>query len=307
MDERQAISLGELPQRDGVELIDLAGVDALWPMPVALWNAPRGFDTRSRPDHQPCHVIAFRLSGALVQRVGEQALRPERLRPNGFSVHPAHCELRFVAPSAIRFAHIYVPEMFLRHVAGSAAISLEADRLVGDQRVMYEDSELTAAIDAYVHRAFDRSDLPTRLEMESRANLIAIRFLQRHLARPIEISFGRKGSELAPWQVQKITRHLEEHLDRNVSLEELSSLIGLSPEHVCRAFKRATGLPPQRWVIRKRMEIACRLLTETEASLTAIAQDVGYAGQSAFGAIFRSVMGIAPGEYRRTSRPATQS
>lgn len=307
MDGTQEISTLELPRRDGVELMDLAGVDAFWPMPVALWNAPKGFDTRARPDHQPCHVIALRLSGSLVQRVGEQALRPERLRPNGFSVHPAHRELRFVAPSAIRFAHLYVPEAFLRHIAGSAAISLDEDRLVGDQRVMYEDAELTAAIEAYVRRAFDRSDSPTRLEMESRANLIAIRFLQRHLARPAEISIARKGSELAPWQVQKISRLLEENLDRNVSLEELSCLVGLSPEHVCRAFRRATGLPPQRWAIRKRMEIACRLLNETEASLTAIAQDVGYAGQSAFGAVFRSAIGVSPGQYRRASRRSAVS
>lgn len=307
MNGRQEISSLELPQRDGVDLMDLAGVEASWPMPVALWNAPKGFDTRSRPDHQPCHVIAFRLSGSLVQRVGEQALRPEKLRPNGFSVHPAHRELRFVAPAAIRFAHIYVPEAFLHHVAGSVAMPLDEDRLVGDQRVMYEDAELTSAIGAYVRRAFDRSDAPTRLEMESRANLIAIRFLQRHTARPLQITVSKQGSELAPWQVQKISRLLEENLDRNVSLEELSTLVGLSPEHVCRAFRRATGLPPQRWAIRKRMETACRLLTETEASLTAIAQDVGYAGQSAFGAIFRSAMGVSPGQFRRASRASDSS
>ncbi|CAH1657464.1 Helix-turn-helix transcriptional regulator [Hyphomicrobiales bacterium] len=292
------ISARELPQRDGVELIDMAGVDALWPMPVALWNAPKGFDTRARPDHRPCHVIAFRLAGSLVQRIGEQSLRPERLRPNGFSVHPAHCELRFVAPSAIRFAHIYVPEAFLSHIAGNVSVSLASERLVGDQRVMYEDAELTAAIEAYVNRAFDRTDLPTRLEMESRANLIAIRFLQRHLPHP----FAKKGTELAPWQVQKVSRYLEDNLDRNVTLTELSSLIDLSPEHVCRAFKRATGLPPQRWAIRKRMEAACRLLAETDTSLTSIAQEVGYAGQSAFGTVFRNALGVSPGQYRRNSR-----
>lgn len=294
------IGRGELPRREGVELIDVAGIDASWPMPVALWNAPKGFDTRSRPDQQPCHVIALRLSGSLVQRVGAASSHPEKLRPNGFSVHPAHCELRFVAPAAIRFAHMYVSEAFFRDVAGIASLTHDDSRL--NKRVMYEDSELGDAIQLYVRRAFDRSDPPTRLEMESRANLIAIRFLQRYVHGLATGSNKKPGSALAPWQTRRICRHLEESLDRTVSLSELSSLLGVSSEHICRAFKQAMGVPPQQWAIQKRMEIACRLLTETDASLTSIAQDVGYTGQSAFGVTFRNIVGLSPGQYRRAAR-----
>lgn len=295
------ISFDELPTREGVELLDLAGVDSSWPVPVALWNAPKGFDTRGHPDNQPCHVIAFRLSGGLVQRIDEQAGRPERLRPNGFSVHPAHHALRFVAPSAIRFAHLYKSETFFRKVSSMASSSpAEMGRIIRTDRVMYEDPEITDAINLYVQRAFERGDRPSKFEMESRANLIALRLLQRHWSGREEVRPA--GGEMAPWQVRRICSHLEQNLGKAVSLEELAKLVDLSIEHMCRAFRRATGVPPLRWQTQKRMEEARRLLVQTDASLTSIAQEVGYAGQSAFGAVFRTIVGLSPGQYRRTAR-----
>ncbi len=293
------ISVDELPKREGVELLDLAGMDSSWPVPVALWNAPRGFDTRGHPDQQPCHVIALRLSGGLVQRVDDEAGRRERLRPNGFSVHPAHQELRFVAPSAIRFAHLYVSDSFFRHISSAMSSSSEVDRIFRPDRVMYEDREITEAINLYVRRAFETKDRASKFEMENRANLIALRLLQRNWSEIRE----QAGGEMAPWQVRRICSHLEQNLDRAVSLEELSELVDLSVEHMCRAFRRATGVPPLRWHIGKRMEAARALLIETDASLTSIAQEVGYGGQSAFGAVFRAVVGLSPGRYRRVGRP----
>jgi AraC family transcriptional regulator len=57
---------------------------------------------------------------------------------------------------------------------------------------------------------------------------------------------------------------------------------------------------------REPMETACSLLAKTDASLTSIAQEVGYAGQSAFGAVFRTMIGLPPGQYRRTARGGTE-
>lgn len=279
--------------------MDSAGIGSSWPISVAMWDAPNGFNTSARPDQQPCHVIALRLSGSLVQRLGPDAGRPERLRPQGFSIHPACQELRFVASSAIRFAHLYVSDPFLRDVSGAAApAGAETGSLVRNDRVMYVDPEMSGQLDAYIRRAFERGDPPSKLEMESRANLIALRLLRYRALQEEKPA----GSELAPWQVRRVCTHLEANIDRPVRLEELADLFGLSKEHLCRAFHKATGKPPGQWQLQRRMEIACRLLTSSEATLTSIAQDVGYTGQSAFGNAFRDVIGVSPGQYRRTMR-----
>lgn len=293
------VSLNELSKREGVDLVDVAGINASWPMPVAIWNAPHGFDTSAQPDYQPCCVIALRLSGSLVQRVASGSAKRERLRPRGFSVHPPRRDLRFVAPSAIRFAHIYVSEAFLRNIAGQAAYPTPDEGDLGENdRVMYEDSEMMLNLESYVRRAFEATDRPTKFEMESRANLIALRLLQHSLGLRRDDPISVKG-ELAPWQVRRVCTYLEENFDRVVRLEELADLLGVSKEHLCRGFHRATGKPPVQWQLSKRMEAACRLLSTTQASLTSIAQDVGYAGQSSFGNAFRDIIGMTPCEYRR--------
>jgi two-component system response regulator YesN len=50
------------------------------------------------------------------------------------------------------------------------------------------------------------------------------------------------------------------------------------------------------------MEAAKRLLTETELSVGAIAERVGYARQSHFGAVFQKLLGLTPKAYRRRSQ-----
>lgn len=299
----RTISEEELPRRDGVELLTLAGLDSRWSMPVALWHAPHGFDTRARPDNQPCNIIAVRLSGSLVQRIGPHPGRRERLRPDGFSVHPACSELRFLAPSKIRFAHIYVADDFLRRIFRE--VSPERDqhaRFVREDRVMYEDAVLSSQISAYVTRAFDTLDPPAALEMESRANLIAIHFLNKHAPCRMDQRACEAKGRLADWQVQRVCSFMEANLNRNVDLTECSRLIGISNEHFCRAFRRTLNVPPHRWFSLKRMQHARRLLSETDASLTLIAQELGYTGQSAFGAAFRNAAEMTPQQYRRQSR-----
>jgi AraC family transcriptional regulator len=296
------ISIDEIPKRDGVQLVRHAGLTNDWPIPVAVWDAPSGFNTDIRPDHQPCHVIALRLSGSLVERLTTGASARERLRPQGFSVHPPRRELRFVAPSAIRFAHFYVKDAFFEKVAGASPLTTH-EGVPQSDRVMFEDAEMLSNIKAYLDRAFDTEFRATKFEMESRANLIAIRFL-RHLdemrARQPQIR-----NTLAPWQIQRICTHLTDNMHRTVPLDEIALMLGMTKEHLCRAFHKATGVPPMKWQARKRIELACDLLRETDASLTAIAQEVGYVGQSSFGNAFRDIVGVTPSIYRLQARQAT--
>jgi AraC family transcriptional regulator len=113
--------------------------------------------------------------------------------------------------------------------------------------------------------------------------------------------YGTVGG-LPDWQLRRVCSFMEANLNRNVSMAECSGLIGISNEHFCRAFRRTSNMPPHRWFLLKRMERARRMLSETDASLTSIAQELGYTGQSAFGAAFRKAVGQTPRQYRQQLR-----
>ena len=286
--------------RDGVELTNVAGVETSWSVPVALWHAPRGFDTSVRPDNQPHNTIAVRLTGSLVQRVEPGRVPLEKLSPDGFSVHPACHDLRFVARSEIRFAHLYLSEVYLRTICRELSMTMgESAAILRDDRVMYRDDEMRELIGAYLRRAFDPRDPPSRLEMDSRANLIALMLLKRHSTWGVPHDRIRKIGVLADWQLRKVCSYMEDNLEADIVLADLADLIDVSQEHFCRSFRRTTGMPPHRWLLRKRIAKAQVLLADQRRSLTEVAQEVGYAGQAAFGVAFRKITGMSPSEYRR--------
>jgi AraC-like DNA-binding protein len=104
---------------------------------------------------------------------------------------------------------------------------------------------------------------------------------------------------LAPWQIRKVTSHVEAHLDGPIRNQDLATLARLNPCHFGRVFRNSFGEPPHEYVIRRRIERAQGLMLSTSASLTDIALDCGLADQSHLSRLFRRIVGETPATWRR--------
>ncbi|MBY5316633.1 helix-turn-helix domain-containing protein [Rhizobium leguminosarum] len=109
----------------------------------------------------------------------------------------------------------------------------------------------------------------------------------------------RKRSKLASWQLRRATEFIEENCLRNIRLEELAGLTGLSQSHFSHAFKASTGIAPHQWQTNARLDRAKRLLVESENALTAIAAETGFADQAHFTRVFRKHIGITPASWKK--------
>ena len=89
---------------------------------------------------------------------------------------------------------------------------------------------------------------------------------------------------------------------RQLSLAKFAQEKSLSHRQLDRRFKEATGLTPQQFLNRKRIEVACQLLRSERTPILTIALDLGYCDQSAFTTQFRQCMGITPLKYRNEFR-----
>lgn len=65
-------------------------------------------------------------------------------------------------------------------------------------------------------------------------------------------------------------------------------------------FRRITGLPPMKFVIRQRVQRACTLLEESRMTIEQIAETAGYRDVFFFSRQFRQVQGTPPGAYRKS-------
>ncbi len=99
--------------------------------------------------------------------------------------------------------------------------------------------------------------------------------------------------------VREIHDHLLLHMDRRVTIEELSRQYLINPTTLKAAFKSVYGTSIAAHVKEHRMEQAARLLKESDMSIAEIAQTVGYDSQSKFTVAFKSFFQVLPREYRK--------
>lgn len=92
-------------------------------------------------------------------------------------------------------------------------------------------------------------------------------------------------------------------LPAEIPIEELARRLAVSPRTLIRRFQRATGLSPQAFVQKLRVERARTLLETTDLRLTQILERVGYQDESAFRRLFKRHTTLSPGEYGRRFGP----
>ena len=100
-------------------------------------------------------------------------------------------------------------------------------------------------------------------------------------------------------RVSRALVHLEKHVDRDVRLDELTGLTGLSASTLNRAFKKAVGLPPLAYHGRLRVLLAADLLRTTDLTVAQIADRTGYGSANYLSRQFRRSIGLSPTAYRR--------
>ena len=100
-------------------------------------------------------------------------------------------------------------------------------------------------------------------------------------------------------QVGLVMEAVLAHPDRRWSLDALAALACLSPWHLAHVFREETGAPVYRYVLRARLAKALAAVLDTDADLSAIALESGFASHSHFTARFRALFGMTPVALRR--------
>lgn len=135
-----------------------------------------------------------------------------------------------------------------------------------------------------------------RLYAETMTHALAVHLLRRYGVSGRRRETFRGG--LAGSKLRRATEFIDEHLESDLSLADIAASAGLSRYHFARAFKRATGLTPQRYLIERRIERAGRLLAESELPLVEVAARAGFKNQSHFTTLFRRLKRVTPGAWR---------
>jgi AraC family transcriptional regulator len=137
-----------------------------------------------------------------------------------------------------------------------------------------------------------------RLYTESLATALAVHLLRHYATAPKAPIIHKAG--LAAKSLKRVVEHINEHLQDELSLLELSRLANLSPHRFATAFKVSVGIPPHRYVVERRIDLARDLLRRCDKPISQIAYTVGFSSQSHLTTNFRRALGVTPRRFRQS-------
>jgi AraC-like DNA-binding protein len=108
------------------------------------------------------------------------------------------------------------------------------------------------------------------------------------------------GRSLDPARMARLERLAAE--DPRATPADLARALGLSHDYATRLIRAATGLPPRRWLLERRMHALAADLMDGDRTLAELAERYGYGDLRLLGRQFRQVMGLPPGRFRARCR-----
>lgn len=99
-------------------------------------------------------------------------------------------------------------------------------------------------------------------------------------------------------------RALHENLSTPWTVATLAARSACSRSSFAATFTAVVGQPPMTYLAQTRLDAAADLLLAGEASLSQVAEQVGYSSAFAFSAAFKRHTGFSPAQWRHTQRPA---
>ena|SRR5215469_2980763 len=117
-------------------------------------------------------------------------------------------------------------------------------------------------------------------------------------SKDVRGSFASRGG-LALWQKRRVAAYIGANLSSCIRAADLAHAAGLSTGYFFRAFRESFGEPPLAYVTRQRIRHCQELLLSSRASLSEIALDCGMCDQPHLTRVFRRIVGVNPGAWRR--------
>lgn len=102
-------------------------------------------------------------------------------------------------------------------------------------------------------------------------------------------------------KVNPIISYISEHYREITHLDDISAQFYISTPHLCRIFKKHTGMTVSHYINHVKLQHGCELLVHTDKNITEIALECGFNSSMYFCKTFKAQIGCTPSEFRETT------
>ena len=244
--------------------------------------------------HHTMHVIAWDVSNSPApgERWLDGKVKSERRNQGDIAIIPAGIVHRCNWNTSAEFGILAFEPELLQQV-GRDLVDYDSIELV--PRFMDDQDTLIGGILSTLKDELELSQIGSNLLIDSLKTTLAIHLLRKYTTKKAKLSSYQNG--LSQSKIRQIIDYIRAHLDRDLKIVELASLVQMSPYYFIRLFKESTGKTPHQYILLSRIEKAKYLLKQNRLSIAAIATLVGFCDQSHFSRYFKRLVGVTPKQF----------
>ena len=279
------------------EAIRVAGRDTTVWSSAAHWSGVvvelHRYDGIDTPEfYVPDHVVALhRPTTPRIDIACGGSMRAHRVQRGSVTLIPAGRPRR-IRQGPAEMLVIALTTLIVEQSAGGAhPVKLEERHVVDDPQIV----RIAKALEAEAKAGFPSG----QVYGESMGVALAAHLTSRYASDDAQ-SWNRGG--LAAGRLRRVLNFIDENLAEDVRLDALARIAGLSQHRFAHNFKRAVGVPPHQFVIRRRIELAKPMLRDTDETIASVTYALGFGSPSRFTYLFRRETGVTPSRYRASFR-----
>ena len=231
---------------------------------------------------------------------GAGVIKDTTFRPGQFVV-PAYNCTRSVTVLDHHVFREFEPEPHLLRSVFEDATPGSATFDLGILHSGHAEDRTVSAILNHLWNEASAGALAWRLATESAVVTLGVALL-RARAKLERMPGHASVNRACDWRVRRVMERMETEIGSDIGLRELASNVGLSPSHLSAVFVAVAGVPPHRWLLRRRVERARELLARTRRSITDIALCCGFSSSQHFSTVFKGQEGCTPTDFRNGRR-----
>ncbi|PIY11006.1 MAG: AraC family transcriptional regulator [Flexibacter sp. CG_4_10_14_3_um_filter_32_15] len=158
------------------------------------------------------------------------------------------------------------------------------------------NAEIKNVIDRITHISIGKSEAKNLLADLALQELL-IRIMQTQARNLIFEEYKKYSTQN---RFAYVIEYVENNLEEQITVEKLSKLACMSESNFYKTFKREFGITPVEYILKQRISLAKKLLTNMKLSITDVCYKAGFNSLSYFSVLFKKYADQSPSEFRKS-------